>query len=99
MKAIFLCAFGMAAFAGLLGASAALAADVVIAEGEKFLPRDNNGWRVTHQDDSWASHTYGGMWSTHGGLIGAPADSVGSVAVQQVTIPARGKEKVQGDRR
>ena len=32
---------------------------VVIAEGTQFSPRDDQGWRIVHQDDSWASHSYG----------------------------------------
>lgn len=71
-----------------------LAAEFVIAEGEQFRPLDDKGWAVTHQDDSWASHTYGGMWVSNGGLMGAPANSVGSVAVQQVTIPVAGRYRV-----
>lgn len=71
-----------------------LAAEFVIAEGEQFQPLDDKGWVVTHQDNSWASHTYGGMWVSHGGLMGAPANSVGSVAVQQVTIPVAGRYRI-----
>jgi hypothetical protein len=67
---------------------------VVIAEGEKFLPQGKLGWQVTHQDDSYASHTYGGMWVSQGGLLGAKADSVGDVATQTVTIPTAGKYRV-----
>ncbi len=67
---------------------------VIVAEGERFTPRDEKGWRVTHQDDSYGSHSYGGMWMTHGGCLGAPTDSAGSVAVQAVTIPAAGKYRV-----
>lgn len=67
---------------------------IVIAEGTRFLPRDDQGWRIVHQDDSWASHSYGGMWVMHGGLIAAPADSVGSVAEQTVTIPADGAYRI-----
>ena len=51
------------------------AGDVIIAEGEQFKPADKNGWQVTHQDDSYGSHSYGGMWMTHGGCLGAPASS------------------------
>jgi hypothetical protein len=72
----------------------ASAEETVIAEGEKFRTLDKYGWKITPQDESWASHTYGGMWSSHGGLLGAPADSVNSVAVQAVTIPADGKYRV-----
>ncbi|MHB9106453.1 MAG: beta-galactosidase trimerization domain-containing protein [Armatimonadota bacterium] len=67
---------------------------IVVAEGEQFKPLDNKGWKLTHQDDSYASHTYGGMWTMNGALLGAPADSDGSVAVQDVTIPAAGQYRV-----
>ena len=72
---------------------------VIVAEGEKFEAKDSKGWKVTAQDDSWASHTYGGMWVSQGGLLGAPADSDGSVAVAKVAIPAAGEYRVwvQGD--
>ena len=69
-------------------------AATIIVEGERFTPLDDNGWYVTHQDHSWASHTYGGAWSTHGGLIGAPADSVGSIATQAITVPIDGEYRV-----
>jgi hypothetical protein len=67
---------------------------VVVAEGERFKPLDSKGWKVTHQDDTYGSHTYGGMWMTHGGCLGAPANGIDSVAVQTVTIPAAGKYRV-----
>ncbi len=67
---------------------------VVIAEGEQFAPQDGGGWKRTHQQDSYASHTYGGMWMTHGGCLGAPADSEGSVAVQKIRVPAAGSYRV-----
>lgn len=78
----------------LLAAVRAVSAEIVIAEGEQFKPLDAKGWKVTHQDDSYASHTYGGMWVTHGGLLGAPADSVDSTAVQTVSIPKAGAYRV-----
>ena len=86
-----------------LGTSAARAADpvpappppkVVIAEGETFKTLDKNGWKLTHQDDSLASHSYGGMWVSNGGLLGAPAAAEGSVAESVVTIPAEGDYRV-----
>jgi len=67
---------------------------IVVAEGEQFKVQDNKGWKVTGQDDSFASHTYGGMWVSNGGLLGAPADSVDSVATTTVTIPEGGLYKV-----
>jgi hypothetical protein len=67
---------------------------VVVAEGEKFTPRDDKGWKPAHQDDSYGSHTYGGMWMSQGGCLAAPADSAGSLAVQAVTIPVAGKYRV-----
>jgi len=69
-------------------------AAVVVAEGERFQPLDDKGWKVTSQDDSYASHTYGGMWVSQGGLLGAPPESVGSVATQKVTIPEAGEYRV-----
>ncbi len=66
---------------------------IIVAEGEQFTPQ-GKGWNVTHQNDSYGSHTYGGMWVTHGGGLGAPADSVGAVAVQKVQIPKAGKYRV-----
>lgn len=93
---------GFAVLATMLAAGWALAQPapppvpptIIIAEGEKFQIQDNKGWKVTHQDDSYASHTYGGMWVSNGGLLGAPADSVGSVATSTVTIPTGGLYKV-----
>lgn len=70
------------------------AADVLIAEGELFKPLDAKGWKVVHQNDSYASHTYGGAWSTHGGLLGAPATSVDSVATQTLTVATAGQYRV-----
>ena len=67
---------------------------VIIAEGEKFVPQDENGWEVTHQDDSYASHTYGGMWVAHGAGLGAPARNTGSVAVQTVEVPTAGEYRI-----
>ena len=83
----------VAVLAGLLAGRAAQA-QVVIAEGEQFTPKDKNGWSVTHMDDSYASHNYGGMWLSQGGCLGAPAESKDSVAVQAVTIPAAGEYRV-----
>lgn len=67
---------------------------IVVAEGEQFQPQDENGWQPTHQDQSYGSHTYGGMWMSQGGCLGAPADSAGSIAVQRVTIPRAGRYRV-----
>lgn len=69
-------------------------AEVVIAEGERFKPLDTKGWKATHQQDTYGSHTYGGMWMSHGGSLGADAQSVGSVATHTITIPAAGKYRV-----
>jgi hypothetical protein len=80
--------------ASLVVLPVSFAADFIFAEGEKFLPLDDKGWQVTHQNESWASHTYGGAWTSHGGLLGAPADSVDSVAVQAITIPVAGDYRV-----
>lgn len=75
-------------------AASALSAEVIVAEGEKFKPLDRNGWKLTAQDDSYASHTYGGMWMTHGACLGAPADSENAVAIQTVAVPAAGAYRV-----
>ncbi|HVK13547.1 MAG TPA: hypothetical protein VM597_32670, partial [Gemmataceae bacterium] len=69
-------------------------ANLVIAEGEKFTPADTKGWKVTHQNDSYGSHTYGGMWMTHGACLGAQADSVGAVASQTIAVPKAGAYRV-----
>lgn len=67
---------------------------VVIAEAEKFKILDEKGWKVTHQNDSYASHTYGGMWVSHGGGLGAPAASVGSIASYTCKIPVAGEYRI-----
>jgi hypothetical protein len=77
----------------LAGASFAGAADVVVAEGE-FFKAHGPGWAVTHMDDSYASHSYGGMWLSQGGCLGAPADSVDAVAIQTVQVPSSGAYRV-----
>ncbi len=69
-------------------------AEIIIAEGESFTPLDKKGWKVTHQQDSYASHTYGGAWMTHGGCLGAPADSVESVAKRSITVKEGGTFRV-----
>ena len=69
-------------------------AEIVIAEGESFQPKDDKGWKVTHQNDTYGSHSYGGMWMTHGGCLGAPADSVGSVAVKNIRIPESAQYRI-----
>jgi hypothetical protein len=75
-------------------ASRAIAVDIIVAEGERFKALDNKGWKITRQDDSYGSHTYGGMWMTNGGCMGAPAESVGSVATQTIRVKADGKYRV-----
>lgn len=72
----------------------AFAADVLIAEGEQFKPLDAKGWKVIHQNDSYASHTYGGAWVSQGGLLAAPATSVDSVATQTLTVGTAGQYRV-----
>jgi len=67
---------------------------VVVAEGERFQPADERGWAVRHQEESYATQAFGGMWVTHGGLLGAPAESNGSVAVQRVSVPEDGAYRV-----
>ena len=66
---------------------------VVVAEGEFFKPQ-GAGWAVTHMDDSYAAHSYGGMWLSQGGCLGAAADSAGAVAVQTVSLPSSGLYRV-----
>lgn len=84
----------MAGVAIMASAMACAGAEIVVAEGEFFEPQGQGGWAVTHMDDSYAAHTYGGMWMSQGGCLGAPADSVGAVAAQKVTIPAAGAYRV-----
>src|SRR5438477_5602693 len=69
-------------------------AEIIIAEGESFTPLDKKGWKVTHQQDSYGSHTYGGMWMTHGGCLGAPSDSVDSFAKKSITVKDGGTFRV-----
>ena len=77
----------------LAAAAGTRGADVVVAEGEFFQPQ-GKGWAVTPMDDSYGSHSYGGMWLTQGGCLGAAADTKDEVAVQKVTIPAAGAYRV-----
>jgi hypothetical protein len=72
----------------------AACADIIVAEGESFKVQDDKGWRVTHQNDSYGSHTYGGMWMSQGGCLGAPADKSGSVALRRITVKDGGKYRV-----
>ncbi len=67
---------------------------LIVAEGEFFRVQDKKGWQVVHQDDSYASHTYGGMWVMNGGLLGAPAASEGSVAIRKINIAKAGDYRV-----
>ena len=67
---------------------------LIIVEGEFFRVQDPKGWTVVHQDDSYASHTYGGMWVMNGGLLGAPASSEGSVAVRKINVTQAGEYRV-----
>lgn len=50
-----------AAMAQPQAAAPAEAPRIVVAEGEQFTPQGKDGWRVTPQDDTYGSHTYGGM--------------------------------------
>ncbi|MHC4406857.1 MAG: hypothetical protein ACYTG0_45150, partial [Planctomycetota bacterium] len=72
---------------------------VVVAEGEQFHVRDDRGWSVRHQEQSYATQAFGGMWVTHGGLLGAPAESVDSVAVEHVEIPRAEEATLSGNNR
>ena len=94
MKCSVFATIGLVSLLASSWSQAGSAPQVVIAEGEKFKPLDEKGWKVTHQDDSYASHSYGGMWVCNGGLLGAPADSVGAVATQAVEVPAGGAYRV-----
>ncbi|MFO0870970.1 MAG: hypothetical protein U0935_18750 [Pirellulales bacterium] len=89
-------AAGMAVAGG--GDQLALAADagpaVIVAEGERFQVGPAGGWQPIPQDLSYASHTYGGMWVSQGGLLGASADSVGAVATQRITVTQAGEYRV-----
>ena len=67
---------------------------LIVAEGEFFRVQDPLGWQVVHQDDSYASHTYGGMWVMNGGLLGAPAASEGSVAIRKLNVTRAGDYRV-----
>jgi hypothetical protein len=73
---------------------AAARAEVIVAEGESFKVLDAKGWKVTHQQDSYASHTYGGAWMSQGGCLGAPADSVDSIAKRTITVMDGGTFRV-----
>ena len=87
--------FGMGVVLALAAAAASVRAQaIIVAEGERFVPLDEKGWRLTSQEESFASHAYGGMWVTHGALIGASADSKGSVASQVVDVPVDGDYRV-----
>lgn len=68
---------------------------IVIAEGEHFKTVGKKvGWKLTPQDESWASHTYGGMWVTNGAGISAPANNYNAVATQAVQVLAAGAYRV-----
>ncbi len=67
---------------------------IVVAEGERFQTQDDDGWRVLHQDETYATQIFGGMWVSHGGLVGAPGESTGSTAVQRVQIPEANNYRV-----
>ena len=73
----------------LLTTLAALSQDtvpaVIVVEGESFKPQ-GEGWRVIHQEDSYASHTYGGMWVSQGGLLNAAADTKEHSAVAVIDV-------------
>jgi hypothetical protein len=67
---------------------------VIVAEGESFAPQGKDGWEVIPQDRSFASHTYGGMWVSQGGLLSVPARQEGAVAVRKVPVPQAGQYRV-----
>ena len=79
----------------LVATAPAVAQTVVVAEGERFLPQPvkpgaKPGWQVLHQDQTYATQTFGGMWVTHGSLLGAAADVADAVATTKVNIPQAG---------
>ena len=79
----------------LVLANAAEPPSIIVAEGERFSVKGNDdGWAVRHQEESYASQAFGGMWVTHGGLLGAPKESEGSVAVQRVHVAKAGRYRV-----
>lgn len=83
----------------MLFANSAFSQVVVVAEGEQFKPQraeraSSKGWRVVHQEESYATQTFGAMWVTHGGLLGAAADVTDAVATQTVRIPEAGDYRV-----
>lgn len=71
-----------------------LRAEIIVAEGESFTPLDKNGWRVANQNESYGSHTYGGMWMTHGGCLLAAAESKGSIAEKKIAVLTAGKYRI-----
>ncbi len=77
-----------------LAAPLAARADIIVAEGEKFTPKEAGGWGATHQQDSYGSHTYGGMWMSQGGCLGAKADAVGVTASHPISVAKAGKYRV-----
>jgi hypothetical protein len=66
----------------------------VIAEAERFIPVETGGWRTVHQEYSFASGTFGGMWVSQGAVLGAPPNSANHSATQTVSIPASGIYRV-----
>lgn len=75
-------------------ATATNEAALIVAEGEFFRVQDKKGWQVVHQDDSYGSHSYGGMWTMNGGLLGAPCESEGSVATRKINVTQAGEYRV-----
>ncbi len=81
----------------LLSATSLCHADdplIVVAEGERFQAREDDGWQVLHQDQSYATQTFGGMWVTHGGLLGVSHERQDVTAVQTVQIPEANSYRV-----
>jgi len=66
---------------------------VIVAEAERFEVQRGD-WKATPQDYSYASHTYGGMWVSQGGLLGAPSNSSGAIARTTLQIPEAGDYRV-----
>lgn len=72
----------------------ALQAEIIVAEGERFKPKEANGWKATHQQDTYGSHTYGGMWMSQGGSLGISATAEGASATHPITVEKAGKYRV-----
>jgi hypothetical protein len=78
----------------LTGVLLAAGPEVIVAEGERFRPEKDQGWRVAEQDETHASINFGGMFLTHGAALLAPAEVSGSIAVSTIEVKVAGKYRV-----